>query len=177
MKKIIGLILVLLIASCEKDILDNDDWVLYAIPKGEHKQLWCPLPHIGNKLSFEFKTDNTWLQSAPESGVNKICGFSYGSVHENSIRLGWEYDQELINIYAYTYVNGERFYYNIGTIEPNKTYACNIEKNKDNYEIKINNIIYNCKAAGWLPGDVLLPYIGGIGTFENSWNCWLKIER
>lgn len=172
------LIIILLFAGCEKDVLDTDKWVLYSIPAGQHNQPWKPLPHIGNKIEFEFYVDKSWNQNCVPSGVNKISGFSYGFVHSNSARLGWQFIDGRIFAFPYVYLNGSRLPYNkLCEMFPGEHYKCTIERQNQTYYFTLNSHHFSCPAAGWLPGNVSLPYVGGRGTFSDRWDCWLKIKN
>ena len=155
----------ILLLSCVKPDIDH----LYQIKAGNHRSATAPIPHAGNSITFEFTVNSTWLQPSDPSGVNKLCGFSYGPHHDNSVRLGWQYVDDLILAYAYTYVEGVSFYEVIDTLQVDETYLFEIYRNGDYYNFIWNDSKYSTPASGWLPGNVLLPYIGGEGTFKEDW--------
>jgi hypothetical protein len=173
MKTITAIFFILFLNSCTPQ---QDYWNVYTVPAGKHKGHFTPLPHVGNEIIFTFQTDKNWLQTANPSGINKICGFSLGLVHYNSARLGWQYEDGIIKAYAYTYVDGVRFYECFTTLQIDQIYTCQITKEGGMYHFRLEDAEYKCPASGWLPGDILLPYVGGEGTFENDWTCYLKIN-
>lgn len=160
--------ILLLLIACEKP---SDGWMIYTIPAGQHKQAWHPIPHTGDKISFAFVVDSSWYQSS--GGVNKVCGFSYGPHHDNSARLGFEMIDGQVYGFAYTYVEGVRFYEPFITLSPGEWF-CTIEREGDQYRFQIGETVYYCPAAGWMPGVVCLPYIGGDGVFEREFVCRLN---
>jgi hypothetical protein len=171
MKTKIAILFILIINNaCVKP----DESHLYQIRSGNHRSATAPIPHAGNEICFEFTVNSTWLQD--NNAVNKICGFSLGLVHENSARLGWMFDGDRLQAYAYTYVEGVRFFAPFAILQVGQSYYCQITKEGDEYHFRLNEFEYRCPAKGWLPGDILLPYIGGEGTFENDWFVELKIK-
>jgi len=129
---------------------------------------------VGNEINFEFTVNETFMQES--GGINKLCGFSLGLVHENSARLGWMFDGERLQAYAYTYVEGVRFFAPFAILQVNQRYYCQITKEGDEYHFRLNEFEYKCPAKGWLPGDILLPYIGGEGTFDNDFYVEMLIK-
>lgn len=149
---------------------------LITIKAGHHRAILATVPHADNEIYFTFTVNESWLQRAENSQINKVCGFSLGAVHENSARLGWQYDGDKIIAYAYTYVEGVRFDTAFSTLEVGKEYTCQISKENDIYHFRLNEVECKVPAAGWLPGDVLLPYIGGDDTFTRDWWVIIKIS-
>lgn len=88
----------------------------YTIRKNCHYSRFpFPIPHVGIKSygAVAIFWDNCWypLDTNKEQGLNKLCGFTYGSVHKNSFRIGWQPDflkPGTINLYYYQYINGKR---------------------------------------------------------------------
>jgi hypothetical protein len=102
--------------------------------------------------------------------VNKLFGFSNGMHHNNSYRFGWNCLDNVIHIYAYTYVNKVRVITEIGTVKLNEHYKfiINIKKGKcvytvidSDYNIQQNILqVPNKKIRGYS----LWPYFGGNKT-------------
>jgi hypothetical protein len=91
----------------------------FVIPKGHHRSTAATKEFHGNSLVFEVTFDESGiyqLEGEDHYDVNKLTGFKYGlSPHYNSARFGWRYDWGEIMLVAYTYVDGVRDIYDIGT--------------------------------------------------------------
>lgn len=85
----------------------------YIIRKGGHYCLHLPRIVKGNYLKFEVLFDVSCryvLNTQDQGDINKLAGFAWGHVHQNSYRLGWSYypEKDSIILWHYSYVNGMR---------------------------------------------------------------------
>ena len=165
-------IILLTLASLSSCVNPSDN--LITIKAGHHRAILAPVPHVGNEIYFTFIVNESWLQQS--DWINKISGFSLGDIHENSARLGWRYDGDRIIAYAYTYVEGVRYAEAFSTLQVDQEYTCQITKEGDIYHFRLNESECKVPAAGWCPGNVLLPYIGGDDTFDRDWWVIIKIS-
>lgn len=62
------------------------------------------------KYEFIFTEESKYLTTQEPIAVEKLWGFTFGHIHKNSIRLGWNYNGEKdeFNLYSYIYKNKER---------------------------------------------------------------------
>lgn len=115
----------------------------YTIKKGSHYSWHIPKFWIGkkNSISMEFRFyEECWfpMRDRDDYAINKLCGWSYGFHHRNSIRVGWtpsDTRKSWIDLYAYYYKNGERGQAFIGTVECGTFNKVQIE-----YDIKFNTV-------------------------------------
>ena len=67
-----------------------------------------------------------FLDNGDQYDWNKLYGVTFGlfGIHENSVRFAWRYDtlRKNIVIAAYWYINGERNYYTLCSINFNEKY-------------------------------------------------------
>ena len=77
-------------------------------------------------------------------GVQKVCGFSRGWHHWNSIRLGIRKEDTYIVLYFYAYIKGERTIQRIGRYEIGELVKCELNwgiyiecKANDGYAFRI----------------------------------------
>ena len=178
------LLLILIIASFTLSSCNNG-WKKYVIKAGQHSTNSVNPIKIGmNKISFDFKANESWYYSAPENpGWSKIRGFSNGHHQDNSsARLAWScYNDSVLVVGAYCYVDGVSPQQNdaykaiIDTIQIGKVYHCEISREDDRYIIKFDKKRWEGPAGkdlNW--GYLLNPYIGGNFTLDHDWMIEIK---
>lgn len=150
----------------------------FIVKSGHHRHKGLPLYNFlsGNKIYFDFVVDESWLQKAEPSGVNKICGISTFNIHKNSARIGWQYEDNKLWAYAYYYTNGVRSYSKLCELKIGETYTCHIVAGNGEYYFRINMIRRVFKGAYGNFYFMAFPYIGGKGTFKEDWSCLLNYE-
>ena len=111
--------------------------MLYTILKGWHFAL-PPFPIIfWRKNVYEwtvlFNNSCAYDIEVDQEDINKLCGISFGGVHNNSARFGWRYNkhENKIELLAYCYENGIR----LNTIDNEKSLGF-LELNKQ-YDIRL----------------------------------------
>ncbi len=137
-----------------------------------------------NEIKFYFRVDSSWYYPKPAyPGWNKIRGLSHGHHQNNSsARLAYQcLDDSVLVVGGYCYVDGVSPQENpaqrgiIDTIQPGKTYFCNIKRENNTYMIIFEDKIWTCKAGenqSW--GYLLNPYIGGEFTLDHDWIVKVK---
>lgn len=177
--KIYGLILVLAFTLSSCEWLGNppsfsDDFVTYTIQAGHHE--------VDNNSTDLFNSDGIRFQaifdsscvyqtSVPENqnDINKLFGFSdCSSRHqENSARFGWNWRDNALRIYAYSYTAGQRQEKELGTTEIGKTTSFNLKTQGNSYVFTFNGketIMPRYCSGGVGVAYKLLPYFGGDET-------------
>ena len=126
------LLILLLFISCSKEV-DDLGFRVYTIPAGEHSS-GSFLNHPDNsRISFKFILDESAIYTSeiPENqhDVNKIYGFSdFGVRHQKySIRLGWRYLNNEIELCWLRHEEGRHTAATIRTIEPDVPYNATID--------------------------------------------------
>lgn len=125
--------------------------------------------HHGKRLLFNaiFKADCLYDVSITGDDINKLYGIcdNWSTVHRNSARFGWRHDGKgKIEIFAYWYVNGIRYYIRMGDTEPSliNTYEILIESHT--YCFKFNDNILSIpryKRDNFGIKFRFFPYFGG----------------
>ena len=159
----------LLMFSCEPAADPTRQFITY---KGDHYS-WPKLTEsLQNKaLAFEAKFNPTAIYDFQDESIqsdkNKLMGFCdcNSTVHENSARFAWQWFNNRLEIYAYTYVNGERQEQFIGVVEINEYNHYELALEDSHYVFKLNNNepVYMERAKVCLTGVYLKlwPYFGG----------------
>ncbi|NDK54497.1 hypothetical protein GWO68_01075 [Pontibacter sp. BT213] len=143
--------------------------VVYTIKKGQHDSN-APF-QIRNVSSLKFEA--TFNASAMyetavkenQADINKLYGVAdcHTDHHTNSVRFGWRWFNDQLEIHAYTYRNKERQSKLLGVVELNKTYTYEIVLADNKYIFKLNGetveLPRNCNGKG--EGYQLYPYFGG----------------
>ena len=119
MKKLITGLLILILFSCEKLVIESSDQV-FVIEKGKHQGFPVILESKGYSLVrdwvltedhiYEHNNDNQW-------DWNKLNGLVYekfSNAHEYSCRIGWRWNtrEGMFELSPYIYENGERIMHN-----------------------------------------------------------------
>ena len=76
---------------------DASEWA-FGIHRGTRSEVW----------EVEFNNSNLYEPLDHEHDWNKLCGWSYGRHHNNSIRAGWRSAGEQIELCLYLYEDGQR---------------------------------------------------------------------
>jgi hypothetical protein len=147
--------------------------MIYTIKKDKHSSGIHFQPHFGiNEIEYKavFLTPLWYPRtSVLNTGVNKLCGFSFGSHHKYSIRIGWQPDfnqEETIIFYTYLYKNNQRFIIEMfrEQIRLNEVYSFRITCINDALRIYFNQTkvyqgVFAKPECEW--GYYLYPYFGG----------------
>ena len=95
--------------------------------------------------------------------INKLIGLCSGmnGVHQNSIRVGWEYEDSF-KLYSYYYIDGVREHEYITSVQTKEVFSFEVRIDKDSYYLRINQQSTTIKhnidnINSW----VLFPYFGG----------------
>ena len=155
---------------------------IYTIEKNNHSANGLHFGvHFGikeQKYSVRFSTECLYAPLDWENDYNKVCGWSYGMHHNNSIRVCWRpwipegvatefFTPNMLEVCIYVYENGTRKI-------SQKTLLLNVEQAYEftlKYDTDINTIIANFPSLGNsmsidyhtkpFIGYRLYPYFGG----------------
>ncbi|RDV11944.1 hypothetical protein DXT99_23260 [Pontibacter diazotrophicus] len=149
---------------------------VYTIKKGTHDALraFAADPDFVKVLStervrFSVIFDSTAVYAtkdpANQRDMNKLYGLSDCSSdhHTNSVRFGWRWYGERLEVHAYTYRNKVRESAFIGYVTLGKPSACEIRLEDQAYVLTMDgksvSLPRNCNGKG--EGYQLYPYFGG----------------
>jgi len=166
----------------------------WKICKGWHFSLsnfWMRfIPRIGTcpvTYKFKFPKEDWFPYSDPDDlDISKLCGFSYGLHHNNSVRIGWTPDfkkEDQFILYFYLYNNGVRITREFSKINSDIDYSLTISF--DAFEFVTFDMSND---AGIMPvkasekfilpackiGYSLWWYFGGNKTAPKKMVIWLK---
>ena len=165
------LVLFLILFSCKKEI-DDLGFRTYIIPQGEHSSGNFINHPVNSKITFDFMLDESAIYETeiPENqdDVNKIYGFSdFGVRHQKySIRLGWRYIDNKIELCWLRHEEGRHSSATIRTIEPNEMYNATINITTFYYQIVVEGdttLVRRRPEGNWgiVRRYYLYPYFGG----------------
>ena len=154
----------------------------YTIKKGHHKASGLHFGvYPGNKVvnyTVNFD-DNCWHEAKriPYSGVNKLCGFTFGfGVHKNSIRVGWKHDKSgKINLFAYYYNKGTRHTQELISVETGQDVNIELKLSNRTFALSVNETAYRFSFDyPWYKwGFNCFPYFGGKSVAPHNMNLKL----
>ena len=161
----------LFIVACGKEV-DDLGFRTYVIPAGEHSSGNFISHPDNSRLVFDFILDESaeYYTEVPENqhDVNKIYGMSdFGVRHQKySIRLGWRYIDNEIELCWLRHEEGRHSSATIRTIEPNTVYSAMIDITTFYYVIVINSDTTMVRRRpegywGLIRRYYLYPYFGG----------------
>lgn len=154
----------------------------YVIRTGEqHATLTFETAEL-NRLKFRalFDTSSIYQTADPanQADINKLYGVSDCNTyhHNNSARFGWRWYQEQLEIWAYSYVNGERVSTFIDTVELDTYNDYEILFTEHKYIFRLNDkeveMERACQAKA--TGYKLFPYFGGNETAPKDISIWIE---
>ena len=137
---------------------------VYIIEQGEHyptkyKHRIAPKYNEGVHFISVFNVSNIYDNGSDD--INKLYGITSPKIHENSARFGWRCKGEIIEIFAYYYINGERFFEKMGETEINVRNEFLVDVSKNNYYFRFNDVekvVVNTKN---ITAFRSFPYFGG----------------
>ena len=148
---------------------------LFTIESGEHNSSPANIKiFVGTNMNFSFVFDDSaryvfsGADTIDQIDVNKLYGFSdcKTSHMQNSARLGWRWNNNGIEILAFTHKNGQFSSQYITTVFANHSYNASIEISSDKkkyiYRVEGNTVEMDrgCEdKKAW--GYHLKPYFGG----------------
>jgi hypothetical protein len=142
----------------------------YTIPAGEHyctESGYRKMNVSSIKFRALFDKSAVYETKAKENqaDINKLYGVSdCGTSHQiNSARFGWVWNNNRLEIWAYTYTDGQRQFRFVDTVSLNEFHQYEITFTDSSYIFKVNNntveLPRSCKNAA--DGYKLYPYFGG----------------
>lgn len=153
--------------SCKK--IDENGFQKFTIKKGKHRSGWRYNTSRSNSFNIEVIFDEsakyTTVDPVNQYDVNKLWGVSDcgNDHHENSIRFGWRWLNDSLEILWYRRVAGQFDFEKITTVNFNETNRMHLSINKNSYELRVNGVIKTVSR----PCDQdykrykLYPYFGG----------------
>lgn len=156
--------------------------MIFTIKKGKHTRFKFPKIIFKNTISAKIKLigDFSYITDSRENqkDTNKIFGLSDGwHHHKNSIRIGYRYINDKIEILSYRYNDGKHYSSLMGYINSDEEFDVKIEIRKNKYYITFKNVRfeYNRTCRWWIPRYLLYPYFGGQETTKKDLKFQIKI--
>jgi hypothetical protein len=186
MNRLLILLMITTFASCTKHPLTQlreKPFITYVIPAGAHFSNQSSFKSFQDSiLHFTVRFDSSAIytnkDASNQGDINKLYGFGEdGGHHENSARFGWNWENRKLNLYAYSYVEGERHSVFLGNAVIDKEYSCTIRLTADAYVFHFNNNTrsisraLNSKIAS---GYLLYPYFGGDETAPHEIRIYIR---
>ena len=154
----------------------------YLIRQGEqHATLTYHSTEL-TKLKFKALFDSTAIyqtvQDSNQGDINKLYGVSdCNSFHQtNSARFGWRWFEDRLEIWAYTYLNGERKFALIDTVEIGtfNEYEIAFKENKYVFRLNDKEVEMDRACESSAQGYKLFPYFGGDETAPHDISIWIE---
>lgn len=143
--KVASILCLMLLLGCEK-YEGMVPFIEYKIFAGEHstEHSLSEIEHewISYDVIFDESASYYTLDPNNQADINKLFGFAdCNSNHEeNSIRFGWRWFNERLEILAYQHFDGEITWEYIGSVELNVPYRYSIYLFDDRYELEVVDI-------------------------------------
>jgi len=167
MKKLF--IFLLLLFGCKK--IDQEGMEIFTIYEGTHRSTFKYRSTNSTYLEFEVKFDSSAIYKTTieenQADINKLFGVSDCKSHhmDNSIRFGWRYYNERLQLLWFKHENEVFTYGFITYIKPNVNYICSIDIQSEYYVLCVNNtcemVPRNCGIRTNYNKYILWPYFGG----------------
>jgi hypothetical protein len=167
---IILALLIILLLSCNK----------YRINKHYSKHL--PNPTTKTIISGTASFDDSCVYELEYEQINKLVGLSNGSDHhQESIRIGWVYNSDRFDLYAYYYIDGKHSQKDgnyICSVFAMETFNWEVQLKDNYYLVRVNDYVWTKEVDIELKKIryILFPYFGGEEEFPNKENCLIKLD-
>jgi len=131
------------------------------------------------QVQFDSSAIYESLNTSNQADVNKLFGFSDCDTHhqENSARFGWAWNGKGMVLYAYAYVNRERFIKTLATVSLYQPVNCSIRAEGNQYYFRVNNLVDSLpRHCSDYNGSRyrLYPYFGGDETAPHDISIKIK---
>ena len=188
------LLLSLVLTSCQKlvdfksptlnEIAAANGFTKFTIKKGQQSSDLNYLTKTEYaELKFKVKFDNSAIYTniIPENqwDINKLYGFADNDAHHQmySARFGWNWNEGVLSLFAYTYNNGKRESKLLGAIKIGEEVTCSIKVAGDKHIFTHNSIVNTMPRSATTPkaiGYKLYPYFGGDEMAPHDIFVWIK---
>lgn len=167
LRNISFLFLILFILSCKK--IDQDGYRIYKIKEGRHRSTTTYCSTKSNYIQFNVIFDESAKYTSQEANnqydVNKLYGLSdCGTRHsKNSIRFGWRWLNDNLEILWYKREDGDFSFGNITTVDLNTSYQYSITFTEESYILRVDGVeaVVDRKCSETYRKYYLYPYFGG----------------
>lgn len=159
------------------------EYVLYTIAQGAHYADLSGLKSIKlSEMKFGVRFDSsavyTTIDPHNQSDINKLYGFSEGLNNQyNSARIGWNWYNNKLNLYAYVYKKGVRSFKKITSVAIGAEHTCSIKVSGTNYIFTVNGVSITLSRANktsTASGFRQYPYFGGDETAPHEITIRIK---
>jgi hypothetical protein len=160
-------LVILSLISCNK--IDENGFRKYVIKKCKHRSVWRYKTSKSNSFNIEVIFDESAKYKTKDPlnqyDVNKLWGISdCGKSHsENSIRFGWRWLNDNLEILWYRRVDGVFDFEKITNVNINEINQMHLSISKNSYELRVNGVIKTLDRPcnGDFNRYLLYPYFGG----------------
>jgi hypothetical protein len=157
-------LIVTLLFLCSCNPFAVDPHTVYIIEQGQHyanntKNKVSPKYNEGVHFITVFNISNIYDNGSDD--INKLYGITSSKIHENSARFGWRCKGDIIEIFAYYYIDGVRYFEKMGETEIKKRNEFLVDVSGNNYYFRFNDVekvIVNTKNISAFRS---FPYFGG----------------
>lgn len=186
MNRLLLILLIVSLASCTKQELiqlREKPFITYVIPAGAHYSNQSTFKSfLDSVLQFTVRFDSSAIYTSNaasnQGDINKLYGFAEeGGHHENSARFGWNWENSKLNLFAYSYIEGERHSLPLGEAIIDKEYSCTIRLAPDAYIFNFNSntrSISRSLNSNIATGYLLYPYFGGDETAPHEIRIYIR---
>ena len=158
--------LILFLLSCNKI---TDDYKVFTIKEGKHRSTralnYSKDTMFGWNIEFDSSAIYKCVDSLNQYDINKLIGWSdCGTDHlENSIRFGWRWLNDSLEILWFRHLNGNFEFEKITSVETNEVIYLDLELKDDKYILGVNGVVVEVDrpCTQDFKRYYLYPYFGG----------------
>lgn len=186
MRNLSTLLILLFLVSCET--YEDAPFKKFTIKKGNHyasvlRKVNLETPYLSYDIYFDQSAVYETKNPNNQADINKLFGFSDCNNNHlnNSIRFGWNWSGESLDIYSYQHLNGDILWSKLGSVEIGKVYRYNIFLFEWYYELEIEGLTKKririrregtiCEIGFYYQ---LFPYFGGDETAPHDISIYFK---
>lgn len=154
----------------------------YVIREGEQHATLSYQSVAVEKLKFKALFDSSAIYQTAlatnQGDINKLYGISdcESYHHTNSARFGWRWYKDKLEVWAYTYINGERKFALMDTVGLETFNEYEIEFRENKYVFRLNDKKLEMPRAcvATAKGYKLFPYFGGDEVAPQDISIWIE---
>ncbi len=179
---LLALVVLVKLPSCKKI---TNDYKTFTIKKGKHRSTYSfgysKDTVFGWNIEFDSSAIYKCVDSLNQYDINKLIGWSdCGEDHmENSIRFGWRWLNDNLEIHWYKHENGDFSFSKICDVDICKEHSYELTITDWDYKMRVDGtcvwVSRNCVYAG--NRYQLYPYFGGDETAPHDIRIKIKLNE
>ena len=143
---------------------------VYIIEEGQHfanKTEKKISPVLNERVEFAALFNISHIYDNGEDDINKLYGITSTKIHNYSARIGWRWNVDKVEIFAYYYIDGVRSFVKLGDAQLNTRHEFIVDVTGKYYYFNFDGNELRVKSGKNIAAFRSFPYFGGNNSAPN----------